>query len=197
MMTSMTRFFAAAASAALIWSGPAWGQWELDSQQSAVTFISIKNAKIAEQHRFDSLTGYVSAEGRAQVNIELDSVESLIPIRNERMREMLFETGSYPLAQLSATVDPAVLESVLESGVINTELPVKVKLHGMEQSVTARVAIVGDTGGLRVIAAEPVLISAADFGLESGVEALREVAGLNVISTAVPVSFQLVFTPAQ
>ena len=55
----------------------------------------------------------------------------------------------------------------------------------------------GDTGGLRVIAAEPVLISAADFGLESGVEALREVAGLNVISTAVPVSFQLVFTPAQ
>ena len=57
--------------------------------------------------------------------------------------------------------------------------------------------MVGEAGTLRVIAAEPVVISAADFGLEGGVDALRQVAGLNSIVTAVPVSFQLVFTAAE
>lgn len=183
--------------AGLAWSTAALGQWELDSESSSITFISVKNEKIAEQHRFDALSGSVSAKGRAQVDIELDSVETLIPIRNERMREMLFETASYPLAQLSAAVEPAVLESVMDGGVVNTEVPVTVKLHGVEKSVTARVAVVGEAGTLRVIAAEPVVISAADFGLEGGVDALRQVAGLNSIVTAVPVSFQLVFTAAE
>ena len=38
---------------------------------------------------------------------------------------------------------------------------------------------------------------AADFGLQAGVDALREVAGLQSISTAVPVTLQLLFTPEQ
>jgi hypothetical protein len=38
-----------------------------------------------------------------------------------------------------------------------------------------------------------VLVNAADFGMEGGIEALRNVAGLNAISSVVPVSMQLKF----
>jgi hypothetical protein len=43
-------------------------------------------------------------------------------------------------------------------------------------------------GALQVVISDPVLINAADFGLDAGFEMLREVAGLKSISTAVPVS---------
>jgi len=42
-----------------------------------------------------------------------------------------------------------------------------------------------------------VLINAADFGLASGVTALREIAGLRAVSSAVPVTLQLLFVQAK
>jgi hypothetical protein len=41
-----------------------------------------------------------------------------------------------------------------------------------------------------------VILNAADFGLAGGVEALREIAGLNSISIAVPVTLNLQFRHA-
>ena len=49
----------------------------------------------------------------------------------------------------------------------------------------------------RVFTARPVLVNAADFGLESGVTALQQVAGLKAISSAVPVTLQLLFVQAK
>ncbi|MEM1111950.1 MAG: YceI family protein [Pseudomonadota bacterium] len=190
----------AALTAALFISAtslPAWSEWQLDGDRSAITFLSTKNLAIAEQHRFDQLNGSVTDDGRATVNIELASVESLIPIRNERMREMLFEVVDFPLATLTATVEPAVLESLLSGGMVTTDLPVTVKLHGKEKVLSTRVAVMGEAETLHVIAVEPVLVAARDFGLDGGVEALRDIAGLNSISSVVPVSFALVFEPVE
>ena len=39
----------------------------------------------------------------------------------------------------------------------------------------------------------PILISAADFGLEGGVSALQKIAGLEAIAAVVPVSVDLKF----
>jgi hypothetical protein len=47
--------------------------------------------------------------------------------------------------------------------------------------------------GLLVVSKQPVVISAAQFGLAEGVDSLREIAGLPSISVAVPVSFVLSF----
>ena len=71
---------------------PALADWTLDNERSIVNFISIKNASIGEVHRFRSLAGSVSDDGAVRLVIDLDSVETLIPIRNQRMRELLFET---------------------------------------------------------------------------------------------------------
>jgi hypothetical protein len=40
---------------------------------------------------------------------------------------------------------------------------------------------------------QPILISAADFGLTSGIEILQKLAGLSGIGLTVPVNFNLVF----
>jgi polyisoprenoid-binding protein YceI len=171
-------------------------QWELDSERSSINFISVKNAAIAETHSFGSLVGYIGKSGNVQLIIDLNSVDTMIPIRNERMQALLFETAEFPNATVTADVDAAVLAAVAEGGTVGTEIPVKLSLHGMEQTVTASVTVFSDGGNLRVMSSRPVILSAADFGLAGGVEALREIAGLNSISTAVPVTLNLQFRHA-
>lgn len=174
--------------------GMARADWELDNTSSTVNFISVKNDSVAEIHSFTSLVGFIGAQGNAQLTIDLGSVQTLIDVRNERMREMLFETVEYPVATVSAQVDPDVLAMAAEGGIVTAELPITLALHGQEKSLTASVVIVGEgEGRLRVLSATPVLINAADFGLTAGVEALQKVAGLQAISSAVPVTLQLQF----
>lgn len=175
----------------------AWAQWELDVTRSAVNFISIKNGSVAETHSFESLMGYIGADGKAQLGINLGSVQTLIDIRNERMRELLFETTTFPAASATASVAPEVLAAVAGGDTVTTDLALTLALHGLEKTLTVPVVLVGDAEGIiRVFTPSPVIISAADFNLTAGVAALQAVAGLQGISTAVPVTVYLVFTPS-
>ena len=185
------------AMALLFVTGQVWAQWEIDNEKSSVNFVSIKNDSKAEIHSFSSLVGYIGAEGNVQLSIDLNSVETLVPIRNERMREMFFEVVKFPTAKITAQVEPVILAEAAKGGVVSADLPVTLSLHGYEQTLTVPVVVMGEEDGrMRVFTARPVIISAADFGLEGGVTALREIAGLKSISSAVPVTLQLVFVPA-
>ena len=79
---------------------------------------------------------------------------------------------------------------------MSTELPLTLSLHGLEKNLTVPVNVFGESGKLRVITSRPVIVSAADFGLGESIEALRELAGLKTISTAVPVTVNLLFSHA-
>ncbi len=180
-----------------ILSMPGLAQWELDSDASRIDFISVKNAAIAESHHFTGLVGYIGSSGHASVTISLDSVETLIPIRNERMREMLFKTDENANATIATQVDGAILSAVAEGGTVSTELPLTLTLNGVEKAVTAPVVVIGEGDRLQVVTARPIIIGADDYDLGPGVEALRQVAGLANISTAVPVTVNLTFRRAE
>jgi hypothetical protein len=174
----------------------ALAQWELNGGLSDIEFISVKNAAVAESHSFSSVTGSVTAGGALSLEIALDSVETLIPIRNERMRKLLFETANFPLALVTAEVDEAVIKTAAGGGVLVTEIPINLELHGHEKAMMVPVVLAGTAGGgLLVVTTSPILVNAADFGLDVGIGLLQSAAGLDSIVTAVPVSFQLLFVP--
>ena len=186
------------AMAAMLAAGSSWAQWQLDSGDSGLSFVSIKNASVAETHSFGSLQGSISASGAIELSIDLGSVETGIEIRDERMREVLFEVVKFPTATVTATVSPDILDAVTAGGAVTTELPVKLALHGMEKSLLITVRAVGQAGGkLHVFTPQPVLVNASDFNLAAGIVALQEIAGLSSISTAVPVTVNLVFDSAR
>ena len=185
------------AMAAMLAAGSSWAQWQLDSGDSGLSFVSIKNASVAETHRFGAMQGSISTAGAIELSIDLGSVETGIEIRDERMREVLFEVVKFPTATVTATVSPDILDAVTAGGAVTTELPVKVALHGMEKSLLITVRAVGQAGGkLNVFTPQPVLVNASDFNLAAGIVALQEIAGLSSISTAVPVTVNLVFDSA-
>jgi polyisoprenoid-binding protein YceI len=169
--------------------------WALDPAASRLSFVSVKGAEIAEVHHFQSLSGGVAADGTATLEIPLDSVETGIPIRNERMREFLFQTGVYPKARVTARIDPARIEGLAVGAQLRMPLSGELNLHGVTAPIETEVSVTraGDT---RVVVAslDPLIVNAATFGLDGGVAELMKLAKLDSIAADVPVSFQLTFT---
>ena len=171
----------------------AMAHWSLDNETSQLSFVSVKADNVAEVHTFDVLSGTIDDEGSVAITIELASVNTLIPIRNERMQAMLFETNLFPQATITATVDLAALTGMEPGTTVVRQLPFQLVLHGVTQALTADVLITRLASGAVVSTMKPLIVTADSFGLVAGVEKLREVAGLTRISNAVPVSFTVVF----
>lgn len=176
---------------------PACAAWTLDAARSELSFVTVKAGDVAEVHRFGTLEGSVSDGGEAVVRIALVSVDTHIPVRDERMRTMLFETATFPTATLTAKLPANALDL---PAVASVDLPLegKLELHGASQSLkfTVTAMRLGD-GRVVVASRQPVIVTADQFGLSAGVEKLREVAKLLAISKAVPVSFVLEFVAAK
>jgi len=89
----------------------AWADWTLDNAGSQLSFVTVKAQDVAEVHTFSELSGAVGADGRARVLIQLASVDTLIPIRDERMRDVLFNTELFPTAAAVAQLDMRKLQA--------------------------------------------------------------------------------------
>jgi polyisoprenoid-binding protein YceI len=172
----------------------AQADWSLDGEHSAISFVSVKNVDVAEAHSFGVLRGEIDADGAFAISIELDSVDTQVPIRDERMRKELFETTRWPLAVVSGRVAMADYSDLDIGESKRVDVPLSLALHGTTSEYVAhlRVARTGEHA-LEVSAIKPIIVNAASLGLGDGVERLKEIAGLQAISKAVPVYFVLRF----
>ena len=170
----------------------AFAGWEVDPTGSHIGFASVKNDLIAENHTFTELTGRVSVAGDANIKVNLASVETLIPLRNERMQTMLFNIAKFPQATITSEVpvNELSLMATGESSVLDIEL--LIDLHGKElkKSVPVKVTSIGDNG-FDVSSLGPIILHASQFALSDSVDALRKIAGLQSIDLMVPVTFDL------
>ncbi len=175
-------------------ASPAYAGWTLDNDASRINFVSTKANTAAEVHTFGALDGQVDDDGNATLSIDLDTVDTAIEIRDERMRSMLFETEQFPTATLAATVDMAVVSRLAAGDTADLTSEGQLMVHGTTSSITFDITVSRLTDNRILVASrKPVIVNASQVGLLAGVEKLREVAGLPSISPAVPVSFVLAF----
>ncbi|MDC1357882.1 YceI family protein [Gammaproteobacteria bacterium] len=179
--------------AALAFSASASAQWSLDLDNSQLSFVTVKAEHIAEVHSFSRLEGQIDAAGNARISIDLSSVETGIAIRNERMQSMLFETGLYPQAAVSAAINTDALSAIAVGEEMAFDAQLTLALHGAETVISAPLRVARQADGVRVSTLSPLIITAESVGLVAGVESLREIAGLPSISRAVPVTFSVKF----
>ncbi|WP_447890073.1 YceI family protein [Pseudomonas hormoni] len=173
----------------------AQANWYLDGESSRLSFVSTKNANISEVQRFLVLHGKVSPTGLAEVEVELESVNSGIPLRDERMRKELFEIQTFPEALITAQIDLRPINDLAPGAQLELRLPVTVNLHGKQHDYNAELLATRlDDRRFQVVTLEPLVINAADFDLAPGLDSLRKLAGLSAISLSVPVGAVLIFT---
>lgn len=168
--------------------------WQLNTNESVLNFASTKNAAITELHSFHSISGELVGE-KGKLTIDLASVETQVPIRNDRMKEHLFEIALHPQATVQINLDAKTLEALEEPGsLVDMPFSAAVDLHGIKKDINAKLRVIKLTESKMVASTlEPILLMPADFSMQAGVNKLMELAKLNSISTAVPVTFSLVF----
>jgi len=172
---------------------PVQADWTV-SDSSRIGFVSIKNNRIGENNAFERVSGSISESGQVAVSVDLSSVETGIGIRNERLQKMLFEVASFPTASIDAALSDSQIAALRAGGARADSVSVNISLHGKTVSKTVNVSVSSSGGDVRVTTTQPIVITAQEFGLESGVAALQQIAGLNAISRSIPVTVDLRLT---
>jgi len=168
-------------------------QWSLEPKQSNLYFLSTKKAQITETHSFSRFDASIDKNNQLKVEIDLTSVDTKIPIRDQRMQQKLFNVGLHPKAIISANVPQTAL--ALKAGQSqNVTLALKLDLHGVSQSLNAEVFVTRiSEDKLLVNTLAPIMLDSRNFQLSSGIETLKKLAGLDSITFVVPVTFNVVF----
>jgi len=179
----------------LLTSSYAFADWSLVNNESTISFTSTKKSAIAEVHYFKNLSGTIDEKGNLNLTVDLSSVETNIPIRNERMTKMLFEISQFANATLATTIDMQKIIPLKEGETYLETLTFETSLHGFSQKITTPVKFIRLANNkLMFMLEKPVVINASQFGLAKGVEKLKEIAKLPSISTAAPVMLSLTFS---
>ncbi|WML90032.1 YceI family protein [Thiothrix lacustris] len=186
-MKHILKFASSTALSFVLLSSTAFADWTLDNSKSALYFVSIKKDHIAETNTFKTLSGLITTAGQGSLNIDLSSVSTNVDIRDQRVRDYLFDTKTFSNATVSIDLGTTGIKPGIQT--VNATLG----LHGMKKDITATVAVteVGDT--IQVATVAPILLNAADFDLAGGLTMLREIGAVSSISNAVPVTFFLSF----
>jgi hypothetical protein len=177
----------------LFCASPVLAEWEITGS-SKIGFVSIKNNAVGENNFFERVSGNISEGGKVAVRVDLSSVETGIAIRNERLKKMLFEVASFPAATIDAVLTDRQITALKAGGAQSDSVGVSISFHGKTVNKTANLSVSTSGGDVRVTTTQPIIITAQEFGLEAGVAALQQIAGLNAISRSIPVTVDLRLT---
>jgi polyisoprenoid-binding protein YceI len=168
--------------------------WTLNAADSYLNFATTKNTHNLEVHNFTGISGDINNAGVATLTVELNTVNTGVALRDQRMRDLLFETAIHPTATVTVNV-PATLISGLGIGqVTRTDITASLSLHGFTATIATRVSVQKLTASRVVVQSlPPVLVKAETYNLTAGVEALRAAVGIASINASVPVDFALVY----
>jgi len=176
-------------------AGSAQAAWQLDPAQSSLRFVTVKNDVVAETHSFKQLQGQWADNGQFSVTIPVQSLDTLIPIRNERMLEHLFNAKKFPQISASGMLDASTIGALKTGAVHSEKVELTLTIVDQTQKVTADISVVKLADNrLLAFTKAPVLVKATEFKLDGGVKKLQDIAKLNRIELLVPVSFDVQFS---
>jgi len=167
--------------------------WQLNRERSAITYLSSKQATLDtamlfESNLFGEFSGSIDGS-KVQLFIELDSLDTRVPIRDERVAEHVFLSKQYPQAVVAAEIaDLAELDYVRRA--VAATLTMRGQTHPLQADVIIERS---DPNTLRIQTATPVLVDANAYGMFDGFATLKELVGLMQIPMTIPVSLNLVF----
>ena len=189
---TLSKITASAVALALTVPMAAAETWTLNGDMSNIAFGSVKNEYNGEVHRFSTLSGSVDAQGQMVVSVPLTSVETMIDIRNERMRELVFKNS--PTATVSATVDMVALDKLGVGESMVTETEGTLSLLGQEVAIYSDLFVIRVGEDKVMVTTDGMLMLATDeLGVDAAIDQLQDIAGLDSITRVSPVTVRLVF----
>jgi S-disulfanyl-L-cysteine oxidoreductase SoxD len=156
-------------------------------------FGSIKKDKIGEVNSFSGLKGTVDADGKADVTIDLTTLETNIDIRNERMLEHVFKGAGE--AQLTAQLDMDEVKGLAVGEMAVVDVEGALSLLGVSTELDLEMVVVRlAENKVMALSNDMVFVGTEELGVTAGIDKLMELAKLPGITRTSPVTLRLVFT---
>lgn len=170
----------------------AQANWAVSQSESSINFVSVKKQHIAEAHHFNAFAGTLDKSGQFNLAIDLASVDTGIEIRDQRMKNVLFNVGRFASATIAADVSKLSLDSLAIGESLNAQVAATITISGIEKAQTVNIMVTKSSGSsYQVTSTKPLIIKASDYLLIDGVDKLKSIAKLPSIGYSVPVSFTL------
>ncbi len=163
--------------------------WSINNDYSSINIITTKNNEISEVSHFQDFSGTINSNGYLNVEIDLKSLQTNIPIRNERIQKYLFGSDAYPTADIHTQLKPEDLTPGVH------DITFDVDLHGVSAILNAEFMVFEQFGNKVITLHKPLIVNARTFGFIEGIEVLRKLAHLQSINLTVPVNLTLTFEP--
>lgn len=168
--------------------------WTLNQADSTFTFSSIKKDKIFESHTFNQYEGSIDDKGNALLTLDLGSVNTKNPVRDERMKTMLFNIVKFPSASYKMALNLSEVDALKTGQRLQYKADGDLSLFGESRTTRATLNVYKLTDNkILVTTAHPIVIKAEHFGLSAGIDALQAIASLPSITHVAPINFNLVF----
>lgn len=168
----------------------ALASWSIVSDQSSLSYVSVKNETVAEVNTFKQIKGELSPEGQLQVTLPVSGLETAISIRNERILEHVLKSSEFAAIKASGKVKMSDVTALNVGQSMALEQPLQLTLLNETQNLNALLLVTKlNEKTLMVHTSAPLIVDLTKFELTSGLEKLRQLAGLKSISPIVPVSF--------
>lgn len=169
--------------------------WQLEPASSQLRFVSVKNGSVAEVHSFKQLSGVWSEDGKVTIQIPVTTIDTLIPIRNERILEHVLQAKKYPNITATASVKSEALADLVVGSSMQYGTELSVTLLDKTQTLPVQLTLTKlSEGKIQASTTAPVMINSTAFKLDTGVRKLQEIAKLNDIELMVPVTFSVEFS---
>ena len=176
----------------LVFASIASADWTL-TENSEIHYLSTKvftnnSGSITENNVISGVTGSVSKRGKAKIDIDLLSLNTAVPIRNERVQKFVFGIDTFsPKATIEADVPAEALQATTQ----NLDIPAILTLAGQSTDVVLHVAVHHHHDTIQVVSVKPTVVKGSEFNMAAGFAKLTELAGLGYIPMDIPVSFSV------
>lgn len=168
--------------------------YEIDSDNSIVTFSVTKKQYIVEPATFEDVSGSIDKQGNVIISIDINSVNSSNPIRDNRLIDMFFQTEFFPEAIISTKINPSILNS--KQSIQKVKLNATLEFYETKKDIVLEALVVKTGNKVVVTSLKSIIINAKMFNLPmDNLNALSKVCGGITISDIVPVNFVVTFQP--
>ncbi|VVM20881.1 hypothetical protein BSPWISOXPB_481 [uncultured Gammaproteobacteria bacterium] len=139
-------------------------KYRIDSNNSVVNFSTIKKQYVVEPAVFEGITGSISSSGKAEINIDLSSVNTNIAIRDQRLKALFFKVVKFPQASIKATIDMKKIKSIRYYK--RMEIPAILEFYGVSKEIKLEVLVAKVyKKKLLITSMKPIIIDANDYGI--------------------------------
>ena len=180
--------------ASSLFSSAAYADWILDAENSNISYGTVKNDMIGENNTFKTISGHLNNDGQIDIEIDLSSIDTLIEIRDGRMRDIVFKVSENATAKLSGEMDLKAYDNqeVGTSRIIETTVSLELVGQKLEHDVKLLVTRLAKNK-VMVTPHGVMFIDADDYDLVDAIEILRNLAGLDSIASVISMGFYLTF----